>query len=173
MPNTYTLIASFTVTSPTGNITFSSIPSTYNDLNVLINARSDVASNRELVRLWINGDTSAIYARNGMIGAGSAGRSVSSGSNMNSALLPFVNGNNATSSSFGSMRIYIPAYKSTRNKTVTHFGASEDASTEAWLSGQSTVYASNSPITSLVMFPENGTVWQANTKFWLYGISNS
>jgi len=69
--NTYESIATQTLGSSTGSVTFSSIPSTYTDLVLVINATTNTGANT-----WIrcNGDTGANYSYIVMSGTGSAAR---------------------------------------------------------------------------------------------------
>jgi len=60
---TYTLINSSTLTSATANVTFSSIPATYTDLLLIINAQSVQATTYDNVIIQFNADTGSNYSR--------------------------------------------------------------------------------------------------------------
>lgn len=71
MPVTYEPIATQTISSATASFTFSSIPSTYTDLVLVINSTASVRDN-----MWIrcNGDTGTNYSYMVMTGTGTAAR---------------------------------------------------------------------------------------------------
>ena len=68
--NTYTPIATITSTGAS-NITFSSIPSTYTDL-ILIIANQRLSSSGDAVRMQYNGDTGNNYSNTNLTGTGSS-----------------------------------------------------------------------------------------------------
>jgi hypothetical protein len=83
MPSTYTPISTQTLTSATASVSLSSIPSTYTDLVVVINAA--VASGSGDVLMTFNSNTSNIYNYSTMTGNGSSGLSTRS---LNRANIP-------------------------------------------------------------------------------------
>lgn len=70
MPTTYDPIATQTLGSAASSVTFSSIPSTYTDLVLIVNS-ARTASN-DSVSLEFNGDTGSNYSRLLMYGTGSS-----------------------------------------------------------------------------------------------------
>jgi hypothetical protein len=70
MPTTYDPIATQTLVSAASSVTFSSIPSTYTDLVLIVNS-ARTASN-DSVSLEFNGDTGSNYSRLLMYGTGSS-----------------------------------------------------------------------------------------------------
>lgn len=68
MPLTYEPIATTTIGSNTPNITFSSIPSTYTDLRVVLVGTTATAGNRAEMRF--NSDSANNYSEIGIIGDG-------------------------------------------------------------------------------------------------------
>lgn len=72
MPSTYTPIATQTLGSATASVTFSSIPSTYTDLILVINAGSTISA---APWLRFNGDTGSNYSNTALVGNGSAASS--------------------------------------------------------------------------------------------------
>jgi hypothetical protein len=73
MAATYEPIASVTLGSAATGITFSSIPSTYTDLVLVLNMISTTANND--VRLRVNGDSATNYSSTYLAGNGSAASS--------------------------------------------------------------------------------------------------
>ena len=71
MPQTYTPIATQTLTSPVSTITFSSIPSTYTDLVLII---SGSASAQVDLRYTLNSDSGSNYSRTYIVATPFSGR---------------------------------------------------------------------------------------------------
>jgi hypothetical protein len=79
MPITYTPIATTTISgSSTSTFTFSSVPSTYTDLILVVNAA--VTSGTSYIYARWNGDTSAVYSRTELVGNGTSATSSRNGS---------------------------------------------------------------------------------------------
>ena len=70
MPVTYEKIATNTLGSAVATVTFSSIPSTYTDLVVIVSAKSTSAAQNLLMR--VNSDSSSNYSTTLMTGSGTA-----------------------------------------------------------------------------------------------------
>ena len=73
MPQTYTPIATQTLSSAQSSVTFSSIPGTYTDLVLVASIKYVLAG--EYTKLTFNGDTTANYSSTYLIGNGSAASS--------------------------------------------------------------------------------------------------
>lgn len=72
MPKTYEPIATYTAGSGQTSYTFSSIPSTYTDLVIIINGSANPAQN---LQLQFNGDTGSNYSFTYFVGDGSTANS--------------------------------------------------------------------------------------------------
>jgi len=72
MPATYEPIATTTLGSNQTSVTFSSIPATYTDLILIINAKNDTLTNNEI---RFNGDTNTNYSITAIYGSGTAAAS--------------------------------------------------------------------------------------------------
>jgi hypothetical protein len=108
--STYSTIATYTVPSAQASYTFSSIPSTYTDLVLIMNN----IHTTNAVDAWfqLNGDTGTNYSRTNLIGDGSA---AASGRNTN---VGFGYGL-LTYTSFSTNRLHFNNYSNTTtNKTV-------------------------------------------------------
>ena len=171
MANTYTLIASSTVGSGgAATIDFTSIPSTYTDLMVVLSARST----RNLyewddIRQNINssGVSTSITAVN-VYGTGSA-----TGSNTGvGTAAGIANTDNVTANSFSSVSIYYPNYTSSNNKSISVDAVSENNATSALAILTATLWSNTAAITSLSFSCANGNFKQYSTAY-LYGIKNS
>jgi hypothetical protein len=174
MPATYTLISSNVLSSSAASVTFSAIPATYTDLVLRISGRSDAASTQDSVRIRFNGNSSSIYSRTQLFGGGTSGTQGSSNSsNIDRILAPYVDGDSATASTFGSNEIYIPSYLASQNKPVSVFGVSETNATGTYMGVSAALFSSTTAISSMVIAPENGSNWLSGSSFYLYGISNA
>lgn len=73
MPATYEPIATTTLGSAASTIDFTSIPSTYTDLRMII---SGVSNSNDNIFYRFNGSASTVYSRTDIVGSGSAALSV-------------------------------------------------------------------------------------------------
>ena len=173
MPSTYTLISSNVLASSAASVTFSAIPSTYTDLVLRCSLRNDAASNIGRIVLTIN-STSAGYSSTRLYADGSSAASgrTSSGSDV---FVLGVNGSTSTSSTFGSVELYIPSYTASQNKPISAVGFPETnaatfTSTPAY-GTYALLWSNTAAITELNLATNNN--WQSGSSFYLYGIKNS
>ncbi len=176
MANTFELIASSTVGSGgAADITFSSIPSTFTDICVLLSGRSTASFTRRILRLRINGSSTASdYTGRDVVGSGSAASSGSQPAGTSSYIqiydLPAAN---ATASTFGNISIYIPNYaNSTTYKSVSVDAVAEDNITTAYMSLLAGIYNQNTAITQIYLAPDSGNFAEYSTAY-LYGVKNA
>lgn len=171
MANTYKLIASTTVgAGGAASITFSSIPSTYTDLKLMVSARSsDYPNPFFYMNLTFNGSTTGYTAKN-IRGTGSA---VDSGSLSPGYEIDYSTGNTATASSFSSHDFYIPNYTSSNYKSYSQENANETNSTTAYLTMAGALWSNTSAITSVTVAALSGYNLAQYSTAYLYGISKS
>ena len=74
MPNTYDPIATQTLVSTAATVTFSSIPATYTDLVLIVNAKDSSFTNRDII-VRFNSDTGSNYSITYIYGNGSTAAS--------------------------------------------------------------------------------------------------
>lgn len=168
MANTYTLIEAKTLGSNTASIEFTSIPSTYTDLKIVLSARSDWSNsiNADGILIRPNGSSSSMTAIR-LLGSGSA-----ASSDTNTGPITITNAS-STASTFGNSEIYIPNYTSSNNKSISVDGVSETNATTTYMGLHAMLWAESSAITSIQLLPQNGTNLVQYSTFYLYGISNS
>jgi hypothetical protein len=165
MANTYVKIGS-TVTVGAGgaaSISFSSIPSTYTDLQMLYSIRNTADVNT--FALTINGVSTNQTAR----------RISGSGSAASSSTYTEIQGNasSATANTFSNGSIYIPNYTSSNNKSISIDVVSENNATLAYANLEAWLWSQTSTITSLGFSGlYGGTLAQYSTAT-LYGILKS
>jgi hypothetical protein len=168
MPSTYTLIASNTVGSGgAASITFSSIPSTYTDLILLMSLRQDGAGNN--VRYSINGTTTG-YSERLLYGSGSVAGSISGSTTYFEFV--YTNGSGETANSFGNLQIYIPNYAGSQNKSISVDSVYENNSAGATQALTGQLWSNTAAITSMTITPST-TNWLQYSTAYLYGIKNS
>ena len=173
MANTYTLIEAKTIATAVGSVTFSAIPQTYTDLQILYSARrsagSDYAGN---LYLTFNGATSRYYE----ILLYQAGASVGSvaKSNVDAYLNWTALAQSLGTNVWSSGQFYIPNYTSSNAKLISSEFVSEDTNTNPWflINAASWNPTSNVPITSITFTPASNNIASGST-FYLYGIKNS
>jgi hypothetical protein len=172
MANTYTLIASTTVSTPAFSVTMSSIPATYTDLLIVASMRTDYSGSSE-GQFLINGLTSGYHSKL-MVGDGTTPAFYSNSSLTAATWGLVLNGSGSTSNTFSNHQINILNYSSTTvTKSYTVDGVTENnGAALTWLvqGGNSTTAAVSS-----ITFQ----AWQsfinfvAGTTFYIYGIKNS
>jgi hypothetical protein len=176
MPNTFTLIASSTAGSGgAADFTFSSIPSTYTDICVFLSGRSTASFTRRVLRLRINGSSTASdYSGRDLIGSGSAASSGTQAVGDSSYIQIFdLPAANATANTFGNISIYIPNYaNSSTFKSVSVDSVAEDNATTAYMSLLAGLYNQNTAISQIYLAPDSGNFAQHSTAY-LYGIVKS
>ena len=168
MPNTYELISAVTLTGTQGSISFSSIPGTYTDLNILLSARSNgtsFANPWQNLNLTLN--STSPTAGKQLFGIGGATGSDNATSGV------WATNNNATASTFSNDSIYIPNYTSAVAKSVSADNVTENNGTDfaavMWAALYGTV---TSAVTSVTLTPVSGS-FLIYTNAYLYGVKNA
>jgi hypothetical protein len=172
--STMTLISSQTLGGTTASVTFSSIPSTYNDLKLVVSARVDAATTDTGLSTIFNSDSGTNYSWTAVLAYnGTNTFSNRSYGGLNVQVLQAV-GANATASVFGCIELYIPNYTSTGTKPVFNLGVAENNSeaTGNRIGAVAGQYRGASGISSITLTPSSGNFVQYST-FTLYGIKNS
>jgi hypothetical protein len=164
---TYNLIASNSVGSGgAGAFTFSSIPSTYTDLQIVASLRDTSASASSAVYLSFNGVSSG-YSTKNLYGNGGSVNTNSSSTGYSGE----TDASTAAANTFSNLSIYIPNYTSSNTKSVSVDNAMEDYTTTAYLNLIAWNSTTTAAITSVTLTP--ATLFVQNSTFYLYGIKNS
>lgn len=160
---TYDLIASSVLTSSAASVTFSSIPSSYRDLVLVVNCGADSA-NTTYGLLYFNGDTGANYRRVNLWGNGSS--TSTSGSNSASWIDTFIN-LDAGSSERALMIAEIMDYSTTnKHKSVLV----RTAISSKWSMIVAGRWANTSAINSVQISAFSNSFYPSGSTFYLYGI---
>lgn len=172
MPNTYTLIASSTVgAGGTSAITFSSIASTYTDLQVVASLRTDGTFGNPWYDTYITLNGTNLSWRDII----STGISASSRNGATDFVTLGVTSSGATASTFGNISFYIPNYAGSLNKSVSIDGVAENNASGNGMGLSAGLYSSSSAVTSITITPYNSpTVKLAQySTAYLYGVKNA
>jgi hypothetical protein len=166
MPSTYTPIATTTLTTSATGITFSSIPSTYTDLRIIVNYYVAAGASGNIGGIKINNATTN-YSDTLIYADSSTATSIldSTGSNRGVIMLwrMFSTGNQ-----YGVLTADFPSYANTTNFKNVLFRVS---SVDGWVSAGIGLYQSNSAI-STIEITRFATEFSygAGTTATLYGI---
>jgi hypothetical protein len=171
MANTYTLISSVTVGSGgAATIDFTSIPSTYTDLNLIVSLRGDRSAPDTDVYIKLNNSTTT-YSFKILYGNPDNGTPVGSFSGA-SYPATLTNAATATASTFSNASIYFPNYAGSTNKSLSADSVSENNSTNASAYFTAGLWSTTSAINQITFTPYTGNFVQYSTAY-LYGISNA
>lgn len=163
-------IATATIGSGGGSgITFSSIPSSFDDICVEYTIRGTNASTDTGLFVRLNSDTTSAYTykflRGDSANAGSGGTTTT--------FMYFGNfpASSSTASTFGNGEFFIPKYAGGAAKTVCSDSVSENNSTAGWMTLAAGYWSGTNPVTTILLYPEAGNFAEFSTAT-LYGISN-
>ena len=171
MANTYQFINSNTVGSGgVSSVTFSSIPSTYTDLVILNSVRTNrVSPVVDGIKIRFNGDTNtANYSERRLYGDGA-----SATTNTEVAFGGYATTQNATASVFANSFCYIPNYTSSNAKSFNVDSVTENNGSTAYQLFDAVLWTGTATISSIVLSPDAGTLFDQYSSFYLYGIKNS
>jgi hypothetical protein len=177
MPVTYKKIASVTVTAAGGQsaIEFTSIPTTYTDLVLWMSARSTGTN--------VNAQGFCYLRFNDSVSDFSSRRLIQDGTGVSSdsggRFAAFIPNSSATASTFGTMILYVPNYRSSTNKSYSVDQGMENNSSTNYLQGMTAgLWSNTSAITAIKV---DGVIDSSGSPFnfaqhstaVLYGISKS
>lgn len=175
-PGATFLIDSVTVGSGgASSVSFSSIPSTYQHLQIRILGRTDRASSAfDGVLYRLNNDTTTSnYTMHYVGGDGSTTFAGAENGTWAGAMVLRIPGSTAASNSFGTIITDILDINSTsKYKTLRSLGG-QDLNGSGEIYFGSNAWLSTSAVTSLVVVPRTGTNFVQYSKFSLYGYMGS
>lgn len=177
MANTYILISSQTLSGTSSSVTFSSIPQTYTDLLLRMSAKGNSSGFSESPKVTINSLASNYNHLNIFRNTGPGTLNTS---NTNAGTYFTIGGGAIGNGStvpniFGNGEVYFPNYTNAQDKTMIFQGVqtSSTNSSEGVITYGGGRVTTTEAITSLTIAPINGSLWLADSSFWLYGIKNS
>ena len=167
MPVTYTPIATQTLGSATSSVTFSSIPSTYTDLRLVISMGGSVVD--YFLKMQFNSDTSTNYSLTELKGNGSAASSARS-TDVSSIYVPKDLGYGTTvGNNMFTIDVQNYSNSTTFKTTLIRANCTDPTATALGTSAIVGLWRSTSAISSIVFSTLTGTILAGST-FTLYGI---
>lgn len=170
MASTYTPIATVTITgSTTDLVAFNSIPSTYTDLILVCNARSQrTGYTTSELYTYINNDSASNYSRTRIWSNGSSAYS-DRNTNQGLALFGEIPAANATSGAFGIVILHLMNYSNTSTyKTLISRNGFGQATAQGDFYVNS--WRSTSAISNLSIYNTSANYYSVGSTFTLYGI---
>jgi hypothetical protein len=156
-----TLIATTSVgAGGASSITFSSIPGTYTDLLLILSARA--TSTTSAITLNLNGSATSFSGRL-LQSNGSAASSTTT-----TTLISNTSISTDTANTFGALRLYIPNYAGSTNKTFSVDAISENNGSAAFIQLVAGLWSNTAAITSVTLNLAN---FAQNSVASLYGIT--
>ena len=174
MPSAFESIATATGTGSSGTITFSSIPGTYQHLQIrgLFKSTGGSDGGDLTLNVRFNSDSGTNYVRHRLSGNGTAA-SASSDTGITSIYLGSGVGGTGTTNMLGANIIDIHDYASTtKYKTARAFAAGEINTTPSQVRLGSGLWLSTAAITSISLIDVYGNFTTSST-FALYGIKGA
>jgi hypothetical protein len=166
---TYIKIASVTVgAGGAANIDFTSIPSTYTDLQLVFTARNTGSSN-VFTQMTFNGNATS-YSYCGLYGNGSSVSSFSASTTY--IYVGDMDSSTYTANTFSSESVYVSNYAGSTNKSVSIDSVNENNAAAAAAYLTAGLWSNSSAINRITLTPGGGNYAQYSTAT-LYGISNA
>lgn len=163
MPVTYEPIATQTVSSATGTVTFSSVPQTYTDL-ILVSSRQQASAARLFLRF--NNDTTTLYSDTWLTGEGA---NAFSGRDINTSSIS-IGGiwNGTTTTTWATNITHIMNYTNTTTFKSTLTRDANNKGSSGTVEAMAGLYRSTSAITTVNIV--GGSNFAVGSTFTLYGI---
>jgi len=169
MPMTYEPIATTTLSSAQGSVTFSSISGNYTDLVLITVTTGDRASNVDSLAIRFNSDTGSNYSYTYMAGEVNTGAISGRASNQTNIWCGNFTSNNIDNPS--SVIIQIQNYSNTTtNKTTLSRGNPMAGGGYTAVNANVGLWRNTAAITSVTVRSETGNNFKSGSTFTLYGI---
>lgn len=159
----------------TSNIDFTSIPSTYTDLQLILSLRTATATYQiDQIKLRFNGSSALNYSYKDLFGS-SAGATSSGASGQDYMYFGNAPRPQATANTFSNVSVYIPNYGSSNYKPVsTDSVASTNGSGDYWyLRLSAGLWSNTSAINQITIYSGDAGGFSQYSTATLYGIKNS
>jgi len=161
--STYTPIATTTLSSDTATYTFSSIPSSYTDLVLIMSART--VTSQSAIYCQLNGDTGTNYSNTQLLGNGTAASS-SRQSSKNQMRIGFY-----IMSATNNYGVVIANFQNYSNSTTNKTVISKAGGASGGLVANASLWRSTAAINSILLGEESGGNFRSGSTFTLYGIA--
>lgn len=153
------------------NFTFSNIPQTFTDLLLVTSLRSNRDAKVERARVVLNGDQANNYTYRTFVGTGTS--TFGEGITTNGMIFYSANGNTATASTFSTVKVLLPNYTVSGTVKVASLDGSWASfeTNESWREMNTGTWNGTTPVTSLSLVMDFGSVWLQHSSATLYGIT--
>jgi hypothetical protein len=165
----YESIATTTLGTATATITFSSIPSTYQHLQIRVLARSDRSAGVDIMSMRMNSDTGNNYSDHLIYGDGSTVQT-DRNSTYGTINIQRLASDNLSASIFSPFVIDILDYGNTNKYKTVRYLAGYDANGSGRVGLGSGLWQSTSAITTLTLTSAYSSNFNQYSSFALYGI---
>jgi len=162
----YESIATVTLGSASSSISFTSIPSTYQHLQLRVNWGFTDTGNNTWLNATFNGDTGSSYSYHAIRANGST-VSTSSGTSASKAV--FGADDNGDATTWGVSVVDLLDYANTNKYKTTRALAGQDRNGAGVVNFWSSSWRDTAAISSITIVPDSST-FRAGSKFALYGI---
>jgi hypothetical protein len=176
MAITHIAISSQVLSTTSASVVFSSIPNTYTDLVVKINARGDAATAANVFYVNINGGSVQTDTRLAVIGSGGLNAASTTAGSLSSLFA--MDYASATTNAFAAVELYIPNYTLAANKPYLSVGGAEN-NTNPVNTGSTFpqgfdagLYGATTAVSSLTFTAIATSNFIAGSRFDLYGITH-
>lgn len=171
MADTFQKIATVTVGSGgASSIDFSSIPSTYTDLQILLSIRTDKVDTDDWIELTFNNSGGTSYSDRILYGNGTTAASTNESSAAQATYGAIANASSSTANSFANCQVYIPNYAGSQYKSFSSDSAEEQNATKAFTVLTAGLWSNTATITSIKFRPSSVTNFVQYSSATLYGI---
>lgn len=166
MANTFELISSYTATGSVASIDFTSIPSTYTDLCLVLSGRGTRSAASVPVKLKFN-NSSANFTNREIYADGST-----VGSYTGTDAFGYMSAATGTSNTFGTWQMYCPNYAGATNKSFSVDYSQENNTTANNMGMFAGLWSQTTAINQITITPSLNDFAQYSTAY-LYGVKNA
>lgn len=170
MPLQLYKIASTELSTSASTITFSSIPSGYTDLKIVVSGRATGSRADDSILIRFNSDsTTGNYSGKWLRGNGASATSGDSGGYAGAYSGEF-NGGTSTANTFTSQEVYVPNYTGGTQKSFSIDVTEEANQTTVYAQLQAGLWSGTSAINSITFVDHNSNSFAQYTTVTIYGI---
>ena len=167
-------IATTYLESTQASVTFSSIPQTYEHLQLRMSGRQNISGSAGgALHMRVNGDTGSNYSNHSYRTYG--GSSINADAYANFAYVyqaGRLTGPNSNAAFYATTIVDILDYRNT-NKNTTMIGLTESVSSSDYLSFFSVLWDDTAAVTSILLYSPSSASFVADTTMTLYGLNSA
>jgi hypothetical protein len=168
---TFTQIGSAQIAGSGGSASFdfTSIPSTYTDLCIVLSSRGATGGAADVAIEFNSDSTGTNYTIRQLQSNGSSAASSGGAGNQSATS----SGSTDTASTFASSSIYIPNYAGSLYKSVATDSVTENNATTAFITLRTNLWNNTAAITNIRLKHGSGANFAQYSTAYLYGVSNA